>query len=48
MRARNLEKEIANLTQRLLATNDVDKSAEIAGELIAVIRDGVEKLRNAN
>jgi len=48
LRARSLEKEIANLTQRLLATNDAEQSAEIAGDLIAAIRDRVDKLRNAN
>ncbi len=46
LRARTLDKEIANLTQRLLATSDADQAAKIAGDLIAAIRDRIDKLRN--
>jgi hypothetical protein len=46
LRARTLDKEIANLTQRLLATSDADQAAQIAGDLIAAIRDRIDKLRN--
>lgn len=47
LHARTLDKEIANLTQRLLATSDADQAAKIAGDLIAAIRDRIDKLRNA-
>jgi len=42
-----LDKGIANLTQQLLATSEADQAAKIAGELIAAIRDRIDKLRNA-